>query len=573
MHDTHPAAFDAEFVAALPHETPYFLFSETKLLARIREFSRHFPNVAIQYALKANSDPAVLRILADAGCGFEAASRYELRLLKAIGVPPEKIIYGTSVKSAPHIQEFAAYGVDCFACDCRTELEKIAANAPGSRVYVRLAVSDAGSVFKFSEKFGTDRTTAVSLLGLAASLGLRPYGLSFHVGSQSHNHRAWANALAELRDAMFALSQARIKLEILNLGGGFPCQYASTDTVPTLAEIGVEIFEQYRQLPYGYNPLRRVRDDKIPLAVSGLLETLKKMWPDAWGVRMEHVLRNTLYALLERNDAKLPDILRLYSDDDYRKEVVSDIRNEVVKRFWLNEFEEYPARLRAEACAPIQNKLGALLSDPTLYRILVDPEIDLRFRSLMDEGKVLLVNVAKGRLGEDSALILGGLVVSTLGLAAFSRAELSPDKRNPFFVYLDEFHNFTTLMLANMMSELRKYGVGLTLAHQHMHQLEPDIRHAVLGNAGTLISFRVGPDDASVLAKEFHPTFDVQDVLNLPNRNVLLKVMIDGTPSTPFSAEAMNTAGVERNGNETAIPSKPSGSTMQSDFLDVRSAP
>lgn len=319
--------------------------------------------------------------------------------------------------------------------------------------------------------------------------------------------------------------------------------------------------------PYGYNPLRRVRDDKIPLAVSGLLETLKKMWPDAWGVRMEHVLRNTLYALLERNDAKLPDILRLFSDDDYRKEVVAGVRNEVVKRFWLNEFEEYPARLRAEACAPIQNKLGALLSDPTLYRILVDPEIDLRFRALMDEGKVLLVNVAKGRLGEDSALILGGLIVSTLGLAAFSRAERPPSERKPFFVYLDEFHNFTTLMLANMMSELRKYGMGLTLAHQHMHQLEPDIRYAVLGNAGTLISFRVGPDDASVLAKEFQPTFDVQDILNLPNRNVLLKVMIDGTPSAPFSAEAMNAAGVERKEAEIVTPSKHSDREVQSDFF------
>jgi hypothetical protein len=291
--------------------------------------------------------------------------------------------------------------------------------------------------------------------------------------------------------------------------------------------------------PYGYNPLRRVRDDKIPLAVSGLLETLKKMWPDAWGVRMEHVLRNTLYALLERNNAKLPDILRMYSDDDYRKEIVAGVRNEVVKTFWLNEFEAYPARLRAEACAPIQNKLGALLSDPTLYRILVDPEIDLRLRSLMDEGKVLLVNVAKGRLGEDSALILGGLVVSTIGLAAFSRAEHSSDKRNPFFVYLDEFHNFTTLMLANMMSELRKYGVGLTLAHQHMHQLEPDIRHAVLGNAATLITFRVGPDDASVLAKELLPKFDAQDLLNLPNQSIYLKLMIDGTPSPPFSAHTL----------------------------------
>ncbi len=304
--------------------------------------------------------------------------------------------------------------------------------------------------------------------------------------------------------------------------------------------------------PYGYNPLRRVRDDKIPLAVSGLLETLKKMWPDAWGVRMEHVLRNTLYTLLERDDAKLPDILRLYSDDDFRKEIVKGIRNQVVKDFWKYEFNEYPVRLRAEACAPIQNKLGALLSDPTLYRILVKPEIDLRFRSLMDEGKVLLVNVAKGRLGEDSALILGSLVVSTLGLAAFSRAERPLNERKPFFVYLDEFQNFTTLMLANMMSELRKYGVGLTLAHQHLHQLEPDIRHAVLGNAATLISFRVGAEDAGFLAREFQPKFEVEDLINLPNRDIYLKLMIDGTPSRPFSAGAISPIDLQK-GRPNAI--------------------
>jgi hypothetical protein len=309
--------------------------------------------------------------------------------------------------------------------------------------------------------------------------------------------------------------------------------------------------------PYGYNPLRRVRDDKIPLAVSGLLETLKKIWPDAWGVRMEHVLRNTLYALLERDDAKLPDILRLYSDDAFRKTIVDGIRNQVVKDFWKYEFDEYPVRLRAEACAPIQNKLGALLSNPTLYRILVEPEIDIRFRSLMDEGRVLLVNVSKGRLGEDSALILGSLVVSTLGLAAFSRAERPVDERKPFFVYLDEFQNFTTLMLANMMSELRKYGVGLTLAHQHLHQLEPDIRHAVLGNAATLISFRVGAEDAGFLARELQPKFEIEDLINLPNRDIYLKLMIDGTPSRPFSAGAINSLdlreGVDRNGNPSPV--------------------
>ncbi|HEY1614671.1 MAG TPA: TraM recognition domain-containing protein [Rhizomicrobium sp.] len=294
-----------------------------------------------------------------------------------------------------------------------------------------------------------------------------------------------------------------------------------------------------RSQPYGYNPLRRVRDEKIPLAVSGLLETLKKLWPDAWGVRMEHVLRNTLYALFELEEARLPDILRMYADERFRKGVARTIKNDVVRRFWRHEFENYPWRLRTEAVVPIQNKLGALLSDPTLYRILVAPKADLHFRSIMDEGRVLLVNVAKGQLGEDSALLLGSLIVSTLGLAAFTRAEEEPETRRPFFVYIDEFQSFTTLMLANMMSELRKYGMGLTLAHQHLHQLEPDIRHAVIGNAATLISFRVGAEDAPFLAREFQPKFDVEDLLNLPNHDIYLKLMIDGVPSMPFSGETI----------------------------------
>lgn len=288
--------------------------------------------------------------------------------------------------------------------------------------------------------------------------------------------------------------------------------------------------------PFGYNPLRRVRDDKIPLAASGLLETLKKLWPDAWGVRMEHVLRSTLYALLERDDATLPDILRLYADDSFRRSVVRPLRNQVVRDFWVREFEKYPWRYRAEAVAPIQNKLGALLSDPTLYRILVTPPVDLKFRSIMDSGGILLANLAKGRLGEDSSSTLGALLVSTLGLAAFSRAEEPAAERRPFHVFVDEFQSFATLSFVNMLAELRKSAVGLTLAHQHLAQLEPEIRHSVLGNAGTLISFRVGAEDAPLLAREFQPTFDVEDLLNLPNRSIYLRLMIDGAPSRPFSA-------------------------------------
>jgi hypothetical protein len=291
--------------------------------------------------------------------------------------------------------------------------------------------------------------------------------------------------------------------------------------------------------PFGYNPLRKVRDERIPLAASGLIETLRKLWPDAWGVRMEHVLRNCLYALLEQDRARLPDILRLFVDEAYRKEISRHIRNDVVRRFWLHEFESYHFRQKADSIAPIQNKLGALLSDPTLYRILVEPKVDLHLRSLMDEEGVLLANVSKGRLGEDSSRVLGGLLLSTLALAALSRADST--ERRPFFIYVDEFQSFTTLMLANMLPDLRKYGAGMTLANQHLHQLEPEIRHAVLGNAGTLIAFRVGAEDAPYLAREFQPTFDVEDLLNLPNRASYLKLMIDGAPSTPFSANTIAT--------------------------------
>lgn len=288
--------------------------------------------------------------------------------------------------------------------------------------------------------------------------------------------------------------------------------------------------------PYGYNPLRRVKEDKIPLAVNGLMDAMKKLWGDAWGVRMEHVLRSSLYALIERDGSTLPDILRLYSDKAFRHGVVRDIRNGTVRKYWVDEFERYPERQRAESVAPIQNKLGALLTDPRLYRALVAPEKPISFRSTMDTGGVLIVNLAKGRLGEDSANILGSMMVATIGLAGLSRAELPAHERRPFFLYVDEFQTFTTLAFANLMPELRKYGVGLTIAHQYLHQLETDVRHSVLGNAGTLISFRLGPEDATVIAQEMQPVFCTLDLLNLPNHHFYVKLMIDGAPSRPFSA-------------------------------------
>jgi type IV secretory pathway TraG/TraD family ATPase VirD4 len=294
--------------------------------------------------------------------------------------------------------------------------------------------------------------------------------------------------------------------------------------------------------PYGYNPLRHVREDRIALAASGMMEVFKKMWPDAWGVRMEHILRNTLMALLEQPHATLHDVLRMFSDGAFRRQVATSLKNETVRRFLEKEFERFSFGYRADGTAPIQNKVGAFLADPLLNRILTAPQKDLHIRRIMDEGKVLLVNLAKGRIGEDSSSLLGGLLVTTIGLAAFSRADIAPQNRRDFFVYIDEFQNFTTLAVANMFAELRKYRVGFTVAHQYLHQLEPDVQHAVLGNAGTIISFRIGAEDAPYLAREFQPRFEEIDLLQLENYHLYLKLMIDGTPSKPFSAVANNPA-------------------------------
>lgn len=293
--------------------------------------------------------------------------------------------------------------------------------------------------------------------------------------------------------------------------------------------------------PYGYNPLRRVAADRIPLAVSGLMESFRKLWGEAaWGVRMEHVLRNSLYALIEYGEALLPDVLRMLTDHAFRTAVLARVKNEQIRSFWMKEFAGYNPRYRQEMIAPIQNKVGAFLADPRLFRIFTGAPTELRFRRLMDEGKVLIVNLAVGRLGEDTAHLLGALLVTTLGLAALSRADVEEHRRRDFHIYIDEFQSFTTLSVANMISELRKFHVGLVLANQHLHQLQEDVRHGVLGNVGTLIAFRLGPEDAGLIAREFAPAFEAQDLVNLPNAHIYLKLMIDGAPSKPFSATTLH---------------------------------
>ena len=291
--------------------------------------------------------------------------------------------------------------------------------------------------------------------------------------------------------------------------------------------------------PYSYNPLSRVSAERRSLVASGILDVFKKMWDDAWGARMEHILRNAILALLDQPEAQLPDILQLLTSKRFRYQVLRNITNTQVAAFWRDEFPKYSFRYQADGIAPIQNKVGAFLADPKIYRILTRSDGALRFRSIMDEGKILLVNLAKGKIGADSSSLLGGLLVTSLGLAAFSRSDVPETQRRPFYIFIDEFQNFTTLALANMLSELRKFGIGAVLAHQYLAQLDPEIRDAVLGNAGTIVCFRLGALDAQHMAREFAPFIDADDIINLPNHAIYVRLMIDGLPSRPFSAATL----------------------------------
>jgi hypothetical protein len=293
------------------------------------------------------------------------------------------------------------------------------------------------------------------------------------------------------------------------------------------------------QHPLGFNPLENVPAEKRSLAASGLLDAFKKIWADSWGPRLEHILRNALLALLDQPEATLADVLRLLDDQGYRREVCFRVSNSQVRDFWLGEYAKYPARFRVEASAPLQNKVGAFLTNPLLNRIFTQPKSAFDLRRVMDDGKILLVNLAKGKIGEDASSLLGALIVSKIGLAGLSRADIQEEKRRDFYLYMDEFQNFATLSLTNMLAESRKYHLAQIYAHQFQGQLDPNVRDAILGNVGTIISFRLGLVDAEMLAGEFYPFFSARDLINLPNHHIYLRLMVDGVVSQPFSAETI----------------------------------
>jgi hypothetical protein len=288
--------------------------------------------------------------------------------------------------------------------------------------------------------------------------------------------------------------------------------------------------------PLAFNPLEAVAPSARPLVASGLVSVFKKIWPESWGPRMEYILRNALLTVVELPESTLLDIPRILVDADFRHWAVGVIRNLEVRKFWLREFEKYPAHFRAEAVAPIQNKVGEFLVNPFLRPIIGQPKSAFDFRRIMDEGKILLVNLAKGKIGEDTAALLGAMLVTKMNLAALGRADIEERKRRDFYLYVDEFPAFTTTSFAGMMAEMRKYRLNLILAHQYLTQIDEEMRDAILGNVGTLVMFRVGASDGELLEKELQFEFAANDIVNLPNYHVYIRLMIDGVMSKAFSA-------------------------------------
>lgn len=298
-----------------------------------------------------------------------------------------------------------------------------------------------------------------------------------------------------------------------------------------------------KEFPLAFNILEAVDEDKKNLVASGMMGVFKKIWPDVWSPRMEYILNNTILALLDYPGSTMLGVNRMMFDKDYRKRVYPKIKDPVVKSFWINEFDKWEDKFRKEAVAAIQNKVGQFLSSYVIRNIVGQPKSTIDMREVMDNKKILIVNLSKGRIGEDAMRLLGGMIVTKIQLAAMGRVEIPQEERSDFYLYVDEFQNFATESFAHILSEARKYRLNLILAHQYINQLIFDgnttVRDAIFGNVGTLVTFRIGAEDAEHFEKEFEPVFMMNDIVNLAKYNVYLKLMIDGIAGDAFSATTL----------------------------------
>ncbi|MBI5732932.1 type IV secretion system DNA-binding domain-containing protein [Candidatus Jorgensenbacteria bacterium] len=293
----------------------------------------------------------------------------------------------------------------------------------------------------------------------------------------------------------------------------------------------------------GFNVLELPDPKYKHLVASGLMGIFTKIWSNVWSARMEYILNNAILALLDTPGTTLLGITRILVDKEYRQKIVSNVKDPVVKSFWIHEFEEWSAQFRNEAIAPIQNKVGQFLSTAIVRNIVGQSKSTIDIFDIMNSGKIFLVNVSKGRIGEDNSALLGAMLITKIQLAAMERVRVPENERIDFYLYVDEFQNFATDSFASILSEARKYRLNLILAHQYVGQLVTDVstkvRDAVFGNVGTMLVFRVGAADAEFLEPEFEPEFVIQDIVNLPNYHIYLKLMVDGMTSRPFSATTL----------------------------------
>jgi len=291
--------------------------------------------------------------------------------------------------------------------------------------------------------------------------------------------------------------------------------------------------------PIAFNVMESVAQEYKHLIASGLLGVFKKLWADSWGPRLEYLLRNAILALLDYPGSTLLGVMRILADKDYRKKVIAKIQDPVVKAFWVDEFSKYPQQFQTEAVAPIQNKVGQFLSTALIRNIVGQVKSTIDLREIMDKRKILIMNLSKGRIGEDSSALMGAMMITKIQLAAMSRIDTPEESRQDFYLYVDEFQNFATESFANILSEARKYHLDLIIGHQYIEQLDETVQAAVFGNVGTIMSFRVGPADAEFLATEFTPYFIEEDLVNLTKYDVYMKLMINGVASSPFSATTL----------------------------------
>lgn len=295
------------------------------------------------------------------------------------------------------------------------------------------------------------------------------------------------------------------------------------------------------EFPVAFNPLEVTDSTRKPNISSEVIGVLKRMFGDSWGPRLEHILRYTLLALLDRPETTLLDISRMLTDKEFRKETLNYCTDVTVLQFWKHEFGQWNDKQVNESIAPVLNKVGAFTANPIIRNIIGQPHSSFNVRKIMDEGKILVVNLSKGLIGEDNAAILGAFLVTKVQLAAMSRSDI-PDisKRRPFYLYVDEFQNFATDSFSVILSEARKYGLNLTVANQYISQMTDSVRDAVFGNVGTTISFRVSADDAPMLIKQFEPTFDEADLVQMNNRHFVINMIINGEKTPAFSATTLN---------------------------------